>query len=103
VAVEASVCPHCDRETEAVHGTCPNCGKPKDGTSVFERAETRSSARGELEDWLSMGLMLVPGVALLIVGLIVVESAALVILGVAVLIAPALITFLLDESDGTWW
>jgi hypothetical protein len=104
VAVEASVCPHCDREIEAVHGTCPNCGKPRDGgTSVFERAETRSSARGELDDWLSMGLLLVPGVVLVIVGLVVVESAALVIVGVGVLIAPALINFLLDESDGTWW
>jgi hypothetical protein len=61
------------------------------------------SARGELEDWLSMALLFVPGVCLVIVGLIVVESAALVILGVAVLVAPALIKFLLAESDGTWW
>jgi hypothetical protein len=69
---------------------------------VYERAEVPTSARGQLEDWLLMGLLLVPGVCLAIIGLVVVESAALVILGIGVLIAPALISFLLDQSDG-WW
>lgn len=61
------------------------------------------SARGELEDWLWTALLFVPGVCLVIVGLVVVESVALVVLGVAILLAPALISFLLDGTDGTWW
>lgn len=100
----ASVCPHCGRETEAVRGTCPNCGQSKDGReSVFAREEVRTSARGELGDWLSMAVWFVPGLALLIVGIVFVDSLALVLLAVGVLIAPAIIWFLLDESGGSWW
>jgi hypothetical protein len=104
VAAEATVCPHCERETEAVRGTCPNCGQAKDGeASVFEHTETRSSARGELEDWLLMAVWFVPGLAVLLIGLVLVESMALVAVGAAVLLAPAVIWFLFEGSDGSWW
>jgi hypothetical protein len=56
-----------------------------------------------LREWLWTALLFVPGVCLAIVGLVVVESVALVVLGVAILLAPALISFLLDGTDGTWW
>jgi hypothetical protein len=104
VAAEATVCPHCERETEAVRGTCPNCGQAKDGeASVFEHTETRSSARGELADWLLMAVWFVPGLAVLLIGLVLVESMALVAVGAAVLLAPAVIWFLFEGSDGSWW
>jgi hypothetical protein len=104
VAAEATVCPHCERETEAVRGTCPNCGQAKDGeASVFEHTETRSRARGELEDWLLMAVWFVPGLAVLLIGLVLVESMALVVFGAAVLLAPAVIWFLFEGSDGSWW
>ena len=104
MAVEASVCPHCGRDTEAVRGTCPNCGGPKDGReSIFAREETPMSERGQPDDWLSLAVWFVPGLALLIVGLVFVESLGLVLLGVGVLLAPAVIWFLLEESGGSWW
>src|SRR3954471_23729636 len=104
MAAEATVCPYCERETEAVRGTCPNCGQAKDGeASVFARTETRSSARGELEDWLLMAVWFVPGLAVLLIGLVLVESMALVVFGAAVLLAPAVIWFLFEGSDGSWW
>jgi len=103
VVAEPSVCPHCRRLTESVRGTCPNCGVAKQGeASVFARDETRSTGRGGLDDWLSMAVWFVPGLALVLVALVFVESMALVILGVGVLIAPAVIWFLLEESDGSW-
>jgi hypothetical protein len=103
VAAEATVCPHCERETEAIHGTCPNCGQAKDGgASVFAHDETRVSARGELDDWLSTAVWFVPGLAVLLIGLVLVESLPLVLLGAAVLLAPAIIWFLLEGSD-SWW
>ena len=87
-----------------MRGTCPNCGKAKHGEeSVFARDETPSAARGGLDDWLSMAVWFVPGLAVVLVGLVFVDSMALVILGVGVLIAPAVIWFLLEESDGSWW
>jgi hypothetical protein len=69
---------------------------------VFGHTETRSGARGELEDWLLMAVWFVPGLALLLIGLMLVESMALVLFGVAVLIAPAVIWFLFEGSDGSW-
>jgi len=104
VVAEATVCPNCERVTEAVRGTCPNCGHAKGGAaSVFEHTETRSSARGGLEDWLLMAVWFVPGLAVLLIGLVLVESMALVVFGVAVLLAPAVIWFLFEGSDGSWW
>jgi hypothetical protein len=104
VAAEATVCPHCERETEAVRGTCPNCGQAKDGgASVFEHTEAPSSARGELEDWLLMAVWFAPGLAVLLIGLVLVESMALVAVGAAALLAPAVIWFLFEGSDGSWW
>ena len=50
-----------------------------------------------------MAVWFVPGLAVVLVGLVFVDSMALVILGVVVLIAPAVIWFLLEESDGSWW
>jgi len=70
---------------------------------VFARIETRSSARGELEDWLLMAIWFVPGLAVLVIGLVLVESMALVLFGAAVLLAPAVIWFLFEGSDGSWW
>jgi len=70
---------------------------------VFAQNETRSSARGELDDWLSTAVWFVPGLALLLVGLVLVESLPLVLLGAAVLLAPAVIWFLVEGSDGSWW
>jgi hypothetical protein len=103
MAVAASVCPHCGRDTEAVRGTCPNCGRSKDGgESVFAREEARTSARGGFDDWLSMAVWFVPGLALLIISVVFVESLALVLLAVGVLIAPAIIWYLLEESGGSW-
>jgi len=34
---------------------------------------------------------------------VLVESLPLVLLGAAVLLAPAIIWFLLEGSDGSWW
>jgi Flp pilus assembly protein TadB len=81
VAADATVCPHCERKTEAVRGTCPNCGQAKDGEASW----------------------FVPGLAVLLIGLVLVESMALVVFGVAVLLAPAVIWFLFEGSDGSWW
>jgi Flp pilus assembly protein TadB len=104
VIAEPSVCRHCGRSNEFVRGTCPNCGKVQHGeVSVFARDETRSIARGGLDDRLSMAVWFVPGLAVVLVGLVFVDSMALVILGVVVLIAPGVIWFLLEESDGSWW
>jgi hypothetical protein len=87
-----------------VLGTCPNCGKAQHGgVSVFARDETQSIARGGLDDRLTMAVWFAPGLAVVLVGLVSVDSIALVLLGVVVLIAPAVIWFLLEESDGSWW
>jgi hypothetical protein len=70
---------------------------------VFAHTEMRSSARGELEDWLSIAVWFVPGLAVLLIGFVLVESMALVAFGAAVLLAPAVIWFLFEGSDGSWW
>jgi hypothetical protein len=70
---------------------------------VFEHTQTRAGARGALEDWLLTAVWFVPGLAVLLIGLVLVESMALVAVGAAVLLAPAVIWFLFEGSDGSWW
>jgi hypothetical protein len=52
---------------------------------------------------LLMAVWFVPGLAVLLIGLVLVESMALVVFGAAVLLAPAVIWFLFEGSDGSWW
>jgi hypothetical protein len=91
-------CPHCVRDTPTIRGLCPNCGYAKNGPGPASPTpgKARSLLWDDLDNVVQIGLLCVPGLALVGIAFIV-ESGVLIVVGIVVLVALCLLRLVVDD------